>query len=83
MWLGIHGSYKYIQSFQVGVVRYAQSDSKQLVSYISKRNLSMKIILSLWLGTLKADSIHSYVRGQAPPGVPKVIPIIKISICQN
>ena len=34
----------YIQSFQVGVVRYAQNDSKQRVSYVSKMNSGTKLV---------------------------------------
>ena len=40
MWLEIHINYKSVQCFQVGVVRNAQSDLKQ-VSYISTVNLSV------------------------------------------
>ena len=39
----------YIQSFQVGVVRYAQSDSKQRVSYVSKMNSGTKLVFCMWL----------------------------------
>ena len=45
MWLGIHRSYKYIESFQVDIVGYTQNDSKQYVSYISEMNLCMKLFL--------------------------------------
>ena len=41
MWLGIHKSYKFAQSFQVGVIRDAQSDWEHQVSYISKMNLDV------------------------------------------
>ena len=40
MWLGINRSNKFIQSFQVGVVRRVQSDSKQQV----RMNLGMNLI---------------------------------------
>ena len=36
MYLVILKSCKFIQSFQVGVVRHAQSDSKQQVNYITR-----------------------------------------------
>ena len=50
MWLGIHSSYIFIQSFQVGVVRHAQSNSKQEISYMSRLSLGMKLIFCMWLG---------------------------------
>ena len=44
MWLEMHINYKSVQCFQVGGVRNAQSDLKQ-VSYISKvKNSCFKIL---------------------------------------
>lgn len=34
MWLGIHWSNKFLQSFRFGGVSHARRDSKQYVSYI-------------------------------------------------
>lgn len=49
----IQRSLKYCQSFQVCVVRHVQSDSKQLVSYISKMNIDRKSFFCKWLGIQK------------------------------
>ena len=46
MWSGITRSNKFIQPFQVDMVRRAQSDSKQQV----KMKLGMKLIFCMWLG---------------------------------
>lgn len=43
MCLGIHRSYKFIQSFQAGVVRLAQHDPKQQISYYLKKELRNEI----------------------------------------
>ena len=52
MRLGIHRSYKFIQSLELDMVKHAQSDWKQQVSHISK----------MWLGIQKyiymIQSIH-------------------------
>ena len=48
--LGIHRSYKLVQSFEVGLARHAQSDWKRQLSYISKMNIGMNLIFR-W-GTL-------------------------------
>ena len=53
MWLGIHGSNRFMKSFQVDVVRHVQSDSKQQVSCVSKISLSLKLTSCMWLGILK------------------------------
>ena len=84
VWLGIHGSYKFMQSFEVAVASHAQSDSKQ-VSYISKRKLGDKLIFLNEVRHIKIhlfDSVHSYGCGQAYLGMPKVISI-KSAICQD
>ena len=44
MWLDIHRIYRFVQSFQMYMVRHAQSYRKQQVSYISKMNLGMNLI---------------------------------------
>ena len=38
MKLGIQKNDKFIQSFQVGLIKHAQSDSKQRISDISRMN---------------------------------------------
>ena len=82
MWLGICRSYTFIQSFQVGGVRHAQSDSKQRVSYIRKVNLGIELIFWMWLGIHKCIYlIQSSGCGQTNLGMPKVITIIKSTIC--
>ena len=81
MWLGIHTNLLDVtNSFQVGVVRHAQSDSKQ-INYILKINVDIKLIFLMWL------VIHKYIYliqsiiwdgfGQAHLSMPKVIPITK------
>ena len=53
MWLGIRRSYKFIQSFQVDMVRHCPSDSKQCISSISRISWSIKSIFSIWWGIHK------------------------------
>ena len=55
MWLGIHKSYKFIQLSKANVVRHAQSEWKQRVSYTSKMNLSMNKIFRMCLGIPKCN----------------------------
>ena len=58
MLLGIHGSYKFIHSIRVGVVRHTQSDWKQWVNDFSKMNLVwifFFFFFLMWLG------MHKYV----------------------
>ena len=43
VWLEIHRSYQFTQSFRVGVVRHAQSDSKQEVCCIPEKTLRYKV----------------------------------------
>ena len=50
MWSEIHKSYKFVQSFQVGEVKHAQSDWKQWVSCILKMTLHIHSIFCMWLG---------------------------------
>ena len=62
LWLGINRSNKLIQSFQVGVVRCSQSDSKQwfrmnIGMKLIRMNLVMKLIFCIWLGTHKHISL--------------------------
>ena len=82
MWLGIRTNLLEVtNSFQVVVVRHAQSDSKQQINYILKINVDIKLIFWMWL------VIHKYIYliqsiiwdgfGQAHLGMPKVIPITK------
>ena len=59
MWLGIIKSNKFIQLFQVGVIRCSQSDSKHqvrmnLVIKLIRMNLGMKLIFCMWLGIHKS-----------------------------
>ena len=82
MWLWIHRSNKSVQSFQMGVVRHAQNDRKQ-VTYISKMNLSMILIFCMWLGITTSALFHSYECDQAHMGMPKVIANITSVICQD
>ena len=42
--LAIHRSYKFVQLFQVVVVRHAEKDSKEQVIYIKKMYLNMKLV---------------------------------------
>ena len=60
--IGIHRNYKFVQLFQVVVVRYAESDWKEQFGYISKINLGINLILCMWLGIYidLYDSDHSY-----------------------
>ena len=50
VWLGIHRCYKFIEFFQVGVIKHAKSDSKQQTSYISRMNGSLKLIFLYVVG---------------------------------
>ena len=62
LWLGIHKSYNFFQSFKVSVVRHVHSDLKQQVSYIPKYEISYKMVFCVWLGMNKyiymIKSIH-------------------------
>ena len=81
MWLGIHTNLLDVtNSFQVGVVRHAQSDSKQ-INYILKINVDIKLIFLMWLVIHKYIYLIQYIIwdgfGQAHLSMPKVIPITK------
>ena len=65
-------NFKLVKSFQLGVVRHAQSYWKQ-ISLISKVNSGMNLIC-LWLGIHKyilCDLVLSYGCGQAHQGIAK------------
>ena len=86
IWLGIHRNYKFVQSFQVGVARYAYSDWKYWISCISEINIGMSLIfLHKFKHTLinLYNSVHSYGSRQAHRGMSKIIANIKSAICQD
>ena len=91
MWLDIHRSLKFIQSFQMDVVRHAQSDSKQWVSSISKMSWDVKLIFCIWYGQTYVnifvfDSVCSYECGQMGQMVmdmSKAIPNIESGMWQG
>ena len=53
MWLGIHISYKLIQWSQKGVVKHAQNEWKQQISYITKIDLGINLIFCMCLSISK------------------------------
>ena len=88
MVLDIRCSRKFVQLFQVGLVKYTHSDSKQRVSYITKiaevwsRFFACSLTYknaSFWFSPF----IHSYGCGQAHLGMLKVIPTVESAICQD
>ena len=77
MKLAIHRSYKFVQLFQVVVVRHAEKDSKEQVIYIKKNVLKYEVGF-LWLGIRKYNYLIQSIRMGVVKylGMPKVIPSI-------
>lgn len=78
MCLVIYGSYKFFQSFQVGAVRHAQSDSKQWVSYFSRMRWGNEVDF-LHIIKYLYDLVHSHEYGQAHLVMSKVFPHIELA----
>ena len=66
IWLGINRSNKLIHSFQVGVARCSQNDSKQWVRMnlsmkLIRMNLVIKLFFCIWLGIHKHIYLIHYI----------------------
>ena len=84
MVLDIRCSHKFVQLFQVGLVKYTHSDSKQRVSYITKIAEVWSRFFACSLTYINASFwfspfIHSYGYGQVHLVMLKVIPTVWIS----
>ena len=90
IWLGINRSNKLIHSFQVGLARCSQNDSKQLVwmnvgMKLIRMNLVMKLFFAYgWAYTNTSIWLITFIWVRSgTPGFPKVLLNIESSTCKG